>query len=122
MISTPNPTPKIQKVLKTKMEFLTQATDEMRMLHEEIEEFDRQADELKRKREVLIAATAEISKLKALRTRDVAENEKTYAELKQEFEGASSPNTRNTCFRSLTPLLQNLMKNCKPLQLRLKKS
>jgi prefoldin subunit 5 len=69
------------------MEFLAQATEEMRKLHEEIEEFDSQAEELKRKREVLLAATAEISKLKALRTRAIAENEKAYAELKQEFEG-----------------------------------
>ncbi len=59
----------------------------MGALQREIDEQEKLLTELKRKFNSINTLMTEIKQLKAVRQQMVNENQKTYAELKQEFEG-----------------------------------
>lgn len=69
----------------------------MGALQREIDEQEKLLTELKRKFNSINTLMTEIKQLKAVRQQMVNENQKTYAELKQEFEGMF-------CRPSLSPL------------------
>ena len=63
----------------------------MGALQREIDEQEKLLTELKRKFNSINTLMTEIKQLKAVRQQMVNENQKTYAELKQEFEGVFCP-------------------------------
>jgi chromosome segregation ATPase len=80
----------IQRELKSKLEFQAKANEEVAALQREIDEQEKLLGELKRKFNSINTLVTEIKQLKAVRQQVAHENQKAYAELKQEFEGAAA--------------------------------
>lgn len=77
----------VQRELKSKLEFQAKANEEAAALQKEIDEQEKQLADLKRRFSSINALLNEIKQLKAVQQQMIHETQKTYAELKQEFEG-----------------------------------
>src|SRR5262249_22012228 len=82
------------------------AEEDMKKLHEQIEELERESTDLKMKANAVEALVNDLGKLRAIQGQMVVEKDKTYAELKEEFEGTP------TNGRRYQPSHQNLIRSC----------
>lgn len=77
----------IRRELQSKQGFQDSAAEQIKELQEQIEELEKEATELKRKTNAISALMSEFSNLKAVQAQMINEKNKTYDELKEEFEG-----------------------------------
>ena len=78
---------KIRRELESKQGFQENAEAQLKELQAQIEELERVATELKRKTNAISALVSERSNLKAVQEQMINEKNKTYDDLKEEFEG-----------------------------------
>ncbi len=103
--------------MKTKSDFQKQANEEIQTLQKEIDSQEKLLRDLKQQQNAMNAVIAEIKQLRAVHAQMIAENEKSYADLKQEFEGFAFSDVLHLfwlsklTFYSLFVLQQSLMKN-----------
>ncbi len=78
---------KVQRDLKMKIDFQKQANEEILIIQKEIENHEKLLHDLKQQQNAMNAVITDIKQLRAVHVQMIAENQKAYADLKQEFEG-----------------------------------